>query len=251
MWRQRFPQNRVARVVTVPVAKPQFITTSEWRPKNVSIPGRVVAKFRSQAFPRYMQPGGNATERKFFDTALSAAVDATAEIPTGGQLCLIPQGATQSTRVGRMCTIKSVQFNGVVNMALQNQAAASGDIVHMILVLDKQANGAAAAVTDVFTGANMADALINMANSSRFVILAHKRIPLQLQVSAVGTGTQSAGMVLPIKFYHKCNVPLEYSSTAGAITELKSNNLFWILGASFLDDVCTVGGNSRVRYTDD
>lgn len=197
---------------------------------------------RAGFYGRYNQPGGD-NEIKFFDTVMTPTISTTAAIPTGGQVALISQGTSQSQRIGRMCKIKSVQFHGTVD--LNGGTTPSGDVVQMILVLDKQANGAAAAVTDVFTSTDIGAALVNMANSSRFVILLRKKMALQpFGVSTTGNAMKA------ITFYHRCNIPMEYSSTTGAITEIKSNNLFWILGSTYTS-TCTLEGQTRVRFSDD
>lgn len=186
-------------------------------------------------------------EKKFFDTAVAFTVDATAEVPTSGQWVLIPQGVTESTRVGRQCTIKSVQFRA--NLTYIPGADTLGcTTAYVYLVLDKQANGAAAAVTDVFTGTSMQTAMLNLSNSERFRIL--KKWVLKFQAGAGVSGAYGRDSQ-SIEYFKKCNIPVEYSSTTGAITELKSNNLFIIAGTdATADDEVNVSGTARLRFTD-
>lgn len=185
-------------------------------------------------------------ERKFFDTALSIPVDATAEVPaTGGQLVLIPQGDTESTRDGRMASIKSIQIRAVGIFAPAAAATAATN-TWLYVVLDKQANGAAAAVTDVFTSTGLHSALLNLNNSGRFVILKkfHHR-----WVAPAGVTTAYNNVVQHIDWFAKCDVPIDWSSTTGAITEIRSNNVFLIAGSDGQsDDLVTWTGNARVRF---
>lgn len=203
---------------------------------------------RSGFYGRYNLPDGGS-EQKFFDTAVSFTVDTTGEVPTSGQLVLIPQGVTESTRVGRKCVIKSINITG---LALTTYGAAtsanSTGGTSVYLVMDKQANGAAAAAADVFTGTNFPNAVRNLANSTRFVILKKWQHTWQ---PVAGVSGAFADLTKTIKYYKKCNIPIEFSSTTGAITEIKSNNLFLMAGASAnIDDTVTFNATCRVRFTD-
>lgn len=198
---------------------------------------------RTGGFYGRFGPGG---ELKFFDTALSFNIDATGEVPATGQLCLIPQGVTESTRVGRKCTLKSIEMK-FDTLLVPAAAANSATVSAIYVVLDKQTNGAAAAATDVFTGTVMPNALRNLANSQRFVIL--KKF-VWAQNSAAGVTTAYNNTVRHFEFYKKLNIPLEFSSTTGAITELKSNNIFLLAGSNPLDDLVQVSGNVRLRFSD-
>ena len=72
-------------------------------------------------------------ELKFFDTALSFTCDATGEVPATGQLALIPQGYTESTRDGRKATIKSIWIRGQLNFCTSTAATAAG-VVYISVV---------------------------------------------------------------------------------------------------------------------
>lgn len=186
-------------------------------------------------------------ELKFFDTTISTLADTTMEIPaTGGQLVLIPQGDSDQTRDGRMAYVKSVQIRGTVTY--QPAAAANAaTCVHMWLVQDKQTNGAAAGATDVFTSTDASLALRNINNASRFKILKHFRVDLNANA---GVTTAYNQVVKSLEYYTACDIPITYSSTTGAITEIRSNNLFLLLGSTNTDDVVTVSGVARVRFYD-
>lgn len=187
------------------------------------------------------------SELKFFDTAVSFLVDATAEIPVSGQLALIPQGVTESTRVGRKCVLKSCTFHGTAFL-VPAAAATSAGVITMCLVQDRQANGAAAGFTDIFVGTDANNALRNLSNSSRFRILKRWKIAFN---SEAGATTAYNNLAMPLDYYAEVNIPMEFSSTTGAITEIKSNNLFLTAGSSSgIDDLVTISGNFRVRFSD-
>ena len=179
---------------------------------------------------------------------MSFSIDLTGEVPATGQLVLIPQGVTESTRVGRKCVIKSIEILASLILAPSTAAALAGNTV-MYLMLDKQCNGAAAAVTDPFTSSLVTTARRNLSNSTRFVIL---KKWVHIWNPAGGVSGAYNNMAKFVHYYKKCNIPLEFSSTTGAITELKSNNIFLIAGASdaSIDDLVTVTGACRVRFSD-
>jgi len=192
--------------------------------------------------------GANA-EKKFFDTSHSYLLDTTAEVPTSGQLCLIPQGVTESTRVGRKCTITSIQGKWVLRLVPAASATAGG-VYAIYLVQDMQCNGAAAAASDVFDGADPILQHRFLANSSRFKVL--KKFTGVLSPKA-GVSTAYNHDFKYINFYKKCNIPLEFSNTTGAITELRSNNIFLVAaagGGGTIDDLITVIGYTRLRFSD-
>jgi len=195
----------------------------------------------------YGRFSGKGAETKFFDTSLSFTFDATGEVPATGQLVLIPQGVTESTRVGRKCVIKSIQLRG--NMVYAPAAAAVGSTNCILyLILDKQCNGAAAGVTDVFTGTSLPSAMHNLSNSQRFVVL--KKMKWNF-TSQAGVTTAYNNATKLFEMFKKCNIPLEFSSTTGAITELRSNNIFLMAGTDgSTDDLVTLGGTCRVRFSD-
>lgn len=195
--------------------------------------------------------GGGFTrgrEQKFFDTALAFSFDATAELPATGQLVLIPQGVTESTRVGRSCVLKSIQMR--MNLKYVPGASASAATsTYLYLIQDTQANGDPATNAEVFTGDNFASALLNMSNSHRFRII--KKWVHNFNPDA-GVTTAFGQVIKTIEFYKKLNIPMIYSLTDGSLSTIRSNNLFLMAGSfgAGNDDTVTVVGNCRVRYSD-
>jgi len=198
----------------------------------------------------YGRFAGRGKELKFFDTALNFSIDTTGEVPATGQLNLIPQGVTESTRVGRKATIKSIQIRG--ELAYNPSTGTGGaTLVSIMLVQDTQCNGAAAAVTDVLTANTMATALTNLENSDRFKILKQWRVPIN---TGAGAAAAFASVVKNWSYYKRCSIPIDFDSTAstGAIGTIRSNNLFLLAGADSLsDDAVAVGGTCRLRFSDD
>lgn len=189
---------------------------------------------------------GLKPELKFFDTALAFNFDLTGEVPATGQLALIPQGDTESTRDGRVAYIKSVQIRGnIIFNAVAGGQTVSSSAVYLYLVLDTQCNGAAAAITDVFTSNVMGSNMLNLNNSSRFRIIKKWEITLN---SMAGVSTNWGVITKLVNFYKRCNIKMDWSSTTGAITEIRSNNLFLCAGALNNDDIAVFDGTCRLRF---
>lgn len=188
-------------------------------------------------------------EKKFFDTAISFTVDATGEVPATGQLNLIPQGTTESQRVGRIANLKSIQLRLQIKYAPAADTVGS-DVVYLFLVQDKQCNGAATTAATVLTSTNFYEAMVNMANSDRFRIMARWALPVQSQA---GVSAAYAQDVKALDMYRKINIPIEFdaSVTTGAITSIRSNNLFLLAGTgNNTDDEVAINGTCRLRFTD-
>jgi len=197
------------------------------------------------SYGRYRRTNFTDNEVKFLDTAISFNIDTTGEVPATGQLSLIPQGATESQRIGRKAVIKSIAMKGYM-VYTPGAAANACDVSHMYLVLDTQCNGAAASVTDVFTSNNLGSALHNLDNSQRFKVLKHW---VHVWNPSAGVTTAYNQQAKQWSFYKKCEIPMIFDGATGAITEIKSNNIFLLAGtAGQTDDLISVAGRARIRF---
>jgi len=197
----------------------------------------------------YGRYAGAIAEKKFFDTDIGFTFDKVLEVPTGGQLTLIPQGDTQSTRDGRKATIESIQIRGNLQYAPAT-AATAATLVHLYVVLDTQCNGSAAANIDVFDSSAANDAtsfaMLNLNNSGRFRILKHMRWEFNPPAGATGAYNN---VIQQCEFFKKCSIPVDWSSTTGALTEIRSNNIFLMAGsAGTANDLVTFTGRARLRF---
>jgi len=199
----------------------------------------------------YMRSIPGSFEKKYFDTAFVAA-----NIPSTGAFTiswnLIPQGTSKNQRIGNKCTLVNINFHGT--LALNNGAAspASGAKVRWIVFIDKQANGALPAnISDLIQtmpGATTdINSFRNMDNVDRFIILKDKTYIIN--PSTATTVPDNAVTIRELKMNKKCSVPLEFSSTTGAITEIRSNNVTCL----FICDptnAMNFSGTTRVKFSD-
>ncbi len=221
--------------------------------------GRYAGFYRKSGYyGRYNKGNG---ELKFYDLSMDDAVvastgtiqDPTNPGPAATQESIvgIKQGTGESERIGRKCTIRSIGWRFNVTLPEVDNAAtpAPPDIVRIILYQDKQTNGAAAAVLDILETANI-HSFNKLSNTSRFKTLMDKVVTLNY--SGMGSATADTVSQGEVQrwgtFYKKCNIPLEFSSTTGALSELRSNNINVLL-ISFNG---TAGFKSqfRLRFSD-
>ncbi len=218
------------------------------RRKSPFVPGR------DRVGGYYGRFSGANAELKFHDIDVNdAVVAAGAVVQNTGSINLIAQGVTESERIGRKCTIRSINWKYRLILPELNNVATPGpsEEVRVILYLDKQANGATMAATglDLLETADI-HSFRNLANSGRFQVLYDKLHVLNFQ----GPGGDSGGnfdlaeVVREYNFYKKCSFPLEFSGTTGAITEIRSNNLgVMTVGVS---GVAKMDGQFRLRFSD-
>lgn len=187
----------------------------------------------------------SAAEMKNFDTALSFTTDLTGEVPATGQLTLVPQGTSSTTRIGNKITIRSIGLKFTVSA----QTAYLGGMAKIVVVQDTQCNGDAATYsgTEGVYDADQVTAWRNTSNVRRFKVL--KEFDIMMRPTA-GVVTAYNNNFTYRSWFKKCYIPIEYSSTTGAIGEIRSNNIFLLARAATDDDLYNVSGYARLRFTD-
>lgn len=214
------------------------------RTKRMFVPG----KSRIGGFYGRFPPNGG--ELKFHDVTVDDAVVAAGGVITDS-INKIAQGVTESQRVGRKCTIKSINWRYRVSLPEVDALAtpSQGDTIRVILYIDKQCNGATIANTDLMETANW-QTFRNLSNSGRFTILCDKQHVMNYATLASdGAGVvSSAEVARDFTFYKKCDLPIEFNATTGAITEIRSNNLGVMLLTA--NGTCSFFSQFRLRFSD-
>lgn len=167
-------------------------------------------------------------------------------------LITIPSGDTATSRDGRMATVTNFHINGYL------VGNAGGYVVHRVVVLiDKQANGALPSASDVFittatTGGSVSGlyAYRNLDNTTRFEILYDKK-----HIVAPSIAGMANPPVKQFKISRKKTFNVEWSGTSGATSTIRSNNL--VVMTFVNGDVVPTSPNddkwrwlARVRYLD-
>lgn len=200
-------------------------------------------------FGRY-GPGVRNPELKWLDSDILDVVVAQVGA-ISSSIVLIPQGVTESTRVGRKCTITNIGWRISIGLPEIDAAVtpAQGDIIRCMLIHDRQCNGAYPAVTDVLEDAQF-QSFNNLANKSRFRTLMDRSYAINYTgMASDGAGVVSQGSnLIEDSYFKKVNIPIEYDGATGAVTEIKSNNLFCL----FISDTGSAGvwTSVRVRFSD-
>jgi len=189
-------------------------------------------------------------EIKFFDcTTASANMVAVASVAgaepaaafTGlTELNAVSQGAGAYQRIGQKIVVKSIAFK--CKLALQ--AVPGSTVTRIMLIYDKQPNGAFPAITDILSvNVSTAPGLmagINMSKKSRFSILADRFF-----------NTDSASNTLePISIYrNNVNLETEFGATNGLISDITTGAIYLLCFDS--GSTCAIQDvNTRIRFYD-
>ncbi len=176
-------------------------------------------------------------EYKLIDIAATNAV--MSDVPTARQLTNSIQGDSNTQRNGNQLKIKSIYFQGSV----QINSAATGTSGRILIVQDKQTNGAQFTSGEVLQDITTQDNIVSPYNTDgkyRFRVLYDKKFTLST------TGKQIA----LFKFYKKCDMHIRYDGNAGSIADLSSNSLSLLYMSSEATNDPLFTYYNRVRYVD-
>lgn len=199
---------------------------------------------------RYAATGA---ETKFFDTDLDATIGGISNTLEKVNLNIIPQGTTESTRIGRKVVLKKLNVKGIISLPTTATAASTSTVVKVLIIQDKQTNGAAFGATDLWDTDSISS-FNNLANSSRFRVLKTKVFVLN---STAGSGrgttdTLSFGTVdryfsMDVNF----NIPIEFdnSVTTGTVASQRTNSLWFCTQSDTSLSVLNLS-TARVRFLD-
>lgn len=189
-------------------------------------------------------------ELKFFD-----GTRALANVPTTGSvrpsLNLITRGTGENQRIGRKVIIRqiTIRFTFTLPESIVIGDIPDGDIIRVILYIDKQANGANAAVTDILETAEI-DSYLNLTNKGRFRILFNKFYSMNrnTQASVLFSGSTNVPFQTSQVFtvHRHVAVEIEFSGSADTIAEIATNNIA-LMYISQLGDIA-VRAKLRLRY---
>jgi len=209
---------------------------------NNPIPRNLQGQVRTVGAYKRSLPG--SAEKKYLDTTITNSADVTSGTVLSS-LNLVPQGTTDVTRIGNKITATNINIHGIATLDSSLTAPTAANF-RVIVFIDYQANGATAAVTDILKTASIVS-FRNMDQVDRFKIL--EDFVIRLTPGVIGSiASDNCNMRWAVN--KKVNIPIHFSSTTGAITELKSNNIgLLFIADSALVNVTTLG-IARVKYID-
>ncbi len=201
--------------------------------------GRMVASDASKALTiaRGIKRILNVEVKNFDVKSTSLAITDTASII---QLSNIPQGDGTTERDGNQCKMVGLQLSYHLQ---QNASATIPTFVRVILIIDKQTNGAiftsGTFLADVSTQDNIVSPR-NLNTQKRFTVL-------QDLVHVLNTGGPDG--VIRRKYFSK-EVLLRYSASTPSIADLTQSSLALLVVASSVTNDPSFTLNSRLRFVD-
>jgi hypothetical protein len=153
-------------------------------------------------------------------------------------LTIIARGDTDETRDGGKLRIKWYTFNYL----LTRDPSSFDTVVRILIILDTQTNQALFSGTDLFQDATIADNLIsglNLDNAGRFRLLYDRTHVLKAD-----------HQVIVRKVYKKCDLPIQYDATTGAIADQTKNSLALCVFSNQSTHIPTISYQFRARFID-
>ncbi len=161
-------------------------------------------------------------------------------------LGIISQGAASTQRVGRKIVMTKILFRYSISTdgALSSTA---GSAIRVMLIQDKQCNGAQATASEVFENSAQWSSFYNLNNKGRFRTLYDS---MTAGYKTVMKSTSDInGTVETFMFAKKVDITFTYEANAGLISDLTTNNVQLWLGVE-VGSVLGIHGQIRVRWTD-
>lgn len=197
---------------------------------------------RGGFYGRYAGSKGGGVELKFKDTSFVGTFLSLGQVESMGP---IAEGNGESGRIGRKITIRKIGFRLAISMASTATATETDDVCRVIIIQDKQANGAKPIVDDVLESTDFLS-FNNLANSSRFKVLMDRFYDINAATSIGATATGQ--LTIHDSWFKECMIPIEYDGTDGSISTVRSNNIVILLIGFRQNATYTV--ELRVRYSD-
>jgi len=187
-------------------------------------------------------------EKKNIDVTWPAATLNSA--PSLTLLNPLVTGATAADRIGRRVDIRSIFLTCAIAYGTRTAVPAGSGFCRFVVVQDKQPNGVAPAITEIFANADCS-APMNLGNSRRFKVLADIVVDRAISNNYEGTF---------VKRYIKCNIRTEYKDGAGNgdITDITTNALFLVAWSADISAASNTidtnplifSGKIRTRFVD-
>lgn len=213
--------------------------------KRVKAANKIKKFMKRTTGNKYRQATAGVPELKYDDNTLNVSLTQTGS----SQLVLtVAQGSDNTDRIGRKITIKSIQYDVVVSAATTELATYpnASNVAKMLVVYDKQPNGALGAWSDVINSTNSIVTPFcfkNYDNIDRFDILAIE----EFEISEGGPNNCRRSRFIPL------SLETRFDGTGATISDIQTGSIFVAyadqngLGANFTE----MQGRFRVLYSDD
>jgi len=177
-------------------------------------------------------------EQKSFDTKGSFTANAFSAWSSIQVLNTMVNGTGAADRIGRRVTITKIMWRGIMIAA----SSSGPSQMRVLIVFDKQPNGALAAKTDIVLTDDFTSYLA-LRNSQRFVVVCDE----------ITDSTQSSALNISDKRFIKCNLETTYTTTLGTIADIETGALLMMVahnGGFSLNSTSNFDATVRIRFTD-
>jgi len=177
-------------------------------------------------------------ERKNVDLQTTFAPPLTASFATPQLLNGVAQGVGNGERIGRRYLMKSMQYRAILDMTQDSNVSQH----RIVVVYDKQANGAAPIASDVFE-ANVFHAPLALRNSDRFVVID----------DYVTDIAPTSNLNIAVQRYKKINMEVVCTGTGSTIAGIISGSVYMFIANNSDPTIGVVTGAfvyTRIRFTD-
>lgn len=154
-------------------------------------------------------------------------------------ISLIAQGDTDTTRDGNSIKITRMHIRGFI----KQDAVATQTMIRMMVVLDRQTNGAQFSMSDLIADTTAGDAIVSplvINNKFRFRVL----------VDRVYHMSSESSTIIKFNIFRKMGMKMRYSANAAAITSCPSKSIAVVFISDEATNSPTVTYFSRLRYLD-
>lgn len=166
--------------------------------------------YQSKSLMNPTRPKATNEEKKNIDKDTSTLIVFNQTTAVKTLLNGVAYGNTATTHVGRQMNMCSLTYRFVGHLAATTTGAAA---LRLLIVYDKQPNGALAAVTDILVG-DAIEAPMNLFNNKRFIVLVDE------EIECLGVQGPQA---FQRKGHRKLNLPTEFNANSnGDITDINT-----------------------------
>ncbi len=191
-------------------------------------------------------------------TTFADFIDKTGVNDKTNSIVDIAQGTGETNRIGRKCTITNIQVKMHIEhipksgTSTAEVANFTDCLLRCVVFLDKQCNGAAALGTELLQTDDLTS-FRSLANIKRFKFLYDRTWSFNTTAIIGGTTVFDSRLVDKTyfkRFNLKCFIPIEYSGTTGALTEIRSNNIGIAFWSAPTGRINIESSQIRVRFID-
>ncbi len=205
-------------------------------------------RYRTGGAMRYQKGNSLQKERKVLDTTLSASNVSATGVIVSNSLLLMAEGTGENQRIGRHITVVSLDVH--MRLILEPTAATgfnSADVLRVIFYVDSQANGAAAAIGEILSTADV-NSHRNLFQTNRFRVIYDKWFTMNTTSAGEANGdTTSQNVMRHANFHRNLNMRVDYETAGASITDVCCQNIGVLaISAAALTDLT---GQVRIRYT--